>query len=131
MRLLLDTHVALWALTDDPRLKPAARTLIADPANEVCVSAATVWEITIKHGLNRKGAGAMPISGQEAHRLFLSAGYALIPILPSHAAALESLPPLHADPFDRLLIAQALTEPLRLITHDAAVAAYGETIILI
>lgn len=131
MRLLLDTHVALWALTDDPRLKPAARTLIADPAKEVCVSAATVWEITIKHGLNRKGAGAMPISGQEAHRLFLSAGYALIPVLPSHAAAMESLPPLHADPFDRLLIAQALTEPLRLITHDAAVAAYGETIILI
>lgn len=129
MRLLLDTHVALWALTDDQRLATHARTLIADPANEICVSAATIWEIAIKRGLDRKGAGAMPVSGQEAQRLFLAAGYTLIPILPEHAAAVESLPLLHADPFDRLLVAQALTEPLRLITHDAVMAAYSDTII--
>lgn len=129
MRLLLDTYVALWALTDDQRLATHARTLIADPANEVCVSAATIWEIAIKHGLDRRGAGAMPVSGREAQRLFLAAGYTLIPILPEHAAAVESLPLLHADPFDRLLVAQALTEPLRLITHDAVMAAYGDTII--
>ena len=66
MRLLLDTHIALWAIVDDPRLPGAARELIAEPANEIMVSAASVWEIAIKHAVRRKGRGAMPMSAGEA-----------------------------------------------------------------
>jgi PIN domain nuclease of toxin-antitoxin system len=113
--LLLDTHVALWALTDDPRLSQRARALIEEPANDIVVSAASVWEIAIKHALGR---GDMPISGDQALDWFRQAGYQLLPIAPEHAAAVEHLPDHHRDPFDRLLVAQATTEPLRLLTHD-------------
>lgn len=126
MNLLLDTHVALWALADSPRLSDRARALIESPAATVWVSAATVWEIAIKHGLGR---GDMPVSGQEALGYFQESGYRLLPVLPEHAAAVADLPPHHQDPFDRLLVAQALTEPLRLLTHDAMVARYSDTII--
>lgn len=129
MRLLLDTHVALWSLTDDPRLSDKARALIIDPANEVCVSAVSLWEIAIKHGLDRQGPGAMPISAHDAHLLFGMSGYELIPITPEQAVIVETLPRLHADPFDRLLIAQGLTEALNLVTHDATMAAYNGRII--
>lgn len=129
MRLLLDTHIALWTLTDDPRLSRAARDLIVDPANEVCVSAVTLWEIAIKHGLDRHGAGAMPISAHEAQVLFSAAGYSLIPITPEQAVIVETLPRIHADPFDRLLIAQGLTEAFVLLTHDTVVASYNTRII--
>lgn len=129
MRLLLDTHVALWTLTDDPRLTEQARALVLDPANEVCVSAVTLWEIAIKHGLAREGAGAMPISAHEAQLLFSASGYSLIPITPEQAVAVETLPRIHADPFDRLLVAQGLTDALVLVTHDAVVASYNTRII--
>jgi PIN domain nuclease of toxin-antitoxin system len=129
LRLLLDTHVALWTLTDDPRLSQQARDLILDPANEVCVSAVTLWEIAIKHGLDRQGAGAMPIGAHEARVLFGAAGYVLVPITPEQAVIVETLPRIHADPFDRLLIAQGLTEALVLLTHDAVVASYNTRII--
>jgi len=129
VRLLLDTHIALWAITDDPRLSPKARELIADPANDVCVSAATVWEIAIKHALARGGPTDIPISGAEALHYFREAGYILVEISATDAATVETLPILHADPFDRLLIAQALTVPFRLMTHDPKVAAYSQSII--
>ena len=131
MRLLLDTHVALWAVADDPRLPVKARDLILDPGNMIHVSAASVWEIAIKHALARGGPNDMPVSGQEASGYFEAAGYVLLPISAQHAAGVEALPPLHADPFDRLLISQALIEPLRLVTHDQAIARYGEPIIYI
>jgi len=129
LRLLLDTHVALWTLTDDPRLTEQARALVLDPANEVCVSAVTLWEIAIKHGLGREGADAMPISAHEAQLLFSASGYSLIPITPEQAVAVETLPRIHADPFDRLLVAQGLTDALVLVTHDAVVASYNTRII--
>jgi PIN domain nuclease of toxin-antitoxin system len=129
LRLLLDTHIALWTLTDDPRLSQAARALILDPANEVCVSAVTLWEIAIKHGLGREGPNAMPVSAHEAQVLFAAAGYTLIPISPEQAVIVETLPRLHADPFDRLLIAQGLTEGLTLVTHDAVMASYNGRIV--
>lgn len=128
MKLLLDTHVALWAIADDPRLDATARKLILDPANEVTVSAATLWEIAIKHSLNK---GDMPLSGADALGYFRDAGYRLLPITPQHAVAVEDLPPIHRDPFDRLIAAQALLEPLRLLTHDGTLARYSDTIILI
>jgi len=126
MNLLLDTHVALWAIADSPRLSARAREWIESPRAVIWVSAATVWEIAIKHGLGR---GDMPVSGQEALDYFRQAGYRLLAIAPEHAAAVAELPRHHQDPFDRLLVAQALTEPLRLLTHDPQVARYGDTIV--
>lgn len=128
MRLLLDTHIALWALTDDPRLTQRARELLANPGNSVFVSAVSVWEIAIKH--ERYGREIMPISGEEARDAFQAAGYEPLAISMGHAAAVDGLPPIHRDPFDRLLVAQALTEPLRLVTSDRTVARYSDTVIL-
>lgn len=128
MRLLLDTHVALWAIADSTRLSGQARSLILDPANSIYVSTASVWEITIKSML---GKGDMPVSGTQAAAFFRAAGYVELPIVNAHIAMLETLPPLHADPFDRLLLAQALAEPLRLMTHDDRLRAYSDSIILV
>ena len=128
MKLLLDTHIGLWAITDSPRLAAEARRLILAPANQIHVSAASIWEIAIKHGLRKQ---SMPISGNEALAWFVKAGYALLPVSAEHAALVETLPAHHTDPFDRILAAQALAEPMRLITHDALVAKYSDTTILV
>src|SRR3954462_2800211 len=93
MRLLLDTQVALWAITDNPNLPAKARELVADPANLVTVSVASIWEISIKHALARGRPNDMPISGAEATSYFRSAGYILLNISPDHPAAPQHLPP--------------------------------------
>ena len=129
MRLLLDTHIALWAITDSPRLNAQARSLILNPANSIHISTASVWEIAIKHMLGR--GGGMPISGTQAAVHFQAAGYMELAVVNAHIAMLETLPPHHTDPFDRLLVAQALAEPLRLLTHDASVSQYSDSIILV
>ena len=126
MNLLLDTPIALWAIVDSPRLSPQARTLIVSSKTTVWVSAASLWEITIKHSLGR---GGMPISGHEALGYFRDAGYQLLPVDAHHAVAVADLPTHHQDPFDRILVAQALLEPMRLITCDPLVARYSDTII--
>ena len=126
MNLLLDTHIALCAITDHPGLTRPARDWISNPRSTVWVSVVSLWEIAIKHSLGR---GDMPVSGQEALGYFQESGHRLLAVLPEHAAAVADLPPHHQDPFDRLLVAQALTEPLRLLTHDAMVARYSDTII--
>lgn len=126
MRLLLDTHIALWAVADDPRLSAQARSMIANLDNEVYVSVVSLWEIAIKYGLGR---GDMPVSAAEALGYFTDAGYRLLDIRPHHAVTVERLPAHHGDPFDRLLIAQAQIEPLHLITHDVAMIQYGENIV--
>lgn len=126
MNLLLDTHVALWAITDSPKLPKKAREMIESPKSSIWISAATIWEIAIKHGLGR---GDMPVSGQDALRYFRDSGYRFLSVEPEHAAAVEELPAHHGDPFDRILVAQALTEPMRLITHDPVVARYNDTIL--
>lgn len=128
MNLLLDTHVALWAITDHPGLSATARELILSPRATVWISVASIWEISIKHSLGR---GEMPVSGKDAIRYFRDAGYQFLAIEPEHAAAIETLPKHHHDPFDRLLVAQALIEPMRLLTHDSNVARYGYTIELV
>ncbi|MBS0638595.1 MAG: type II toxin-antitoxin system VapC family toxin [Acetobacteraceae bacterium] len=129
MRLLLDTHVALWAVTDHPRLSGKARRLIEDQDNSIVISAVTIWEIAIKHALARGGPNDMPISGREALDYFAAAGFELLPISPLDAAAVEELPPIHADPFDRMLVAQALNVPLRLLTANPRVMRYSDTVI--
>lgn len=128
MNLLLDTHIALWAITDSPKLSSTARDLILAQTSTVFVSVASLWEIGIKHSLQR---GDMPVSGKAALDYFREAGYRVLPIEAEHATAVEALPSHHQDPFDRLLVAQALTEPLRLITHDRQVARYSDSIILV
>lgn len=125
MRLLLDTHIALWAVTGSSRLGDAAKALILE-ADLVFVSVASLWEITIKHALAR---GDMPVSAREALRAFDDAGYERLPVRPEHVLALEKLPPLHRDPFDRVLVAQAMTEPLRLLTADAILARYSDMVV--
>ncbi len=127
--MLLDTHIALWAIADDPRLPDLARSIIEDPDNTIVVSAATIWEISIKNALSRGGPNDITISGAEATAFFQEAGFELLAISPAHAAAVRDLPPLHADPFDRMLLAQALAEPLRLMTRDARIIAYGGVVL--
>jgi PIN domain nuclease of toxin-antitoxin system len=131
VRLLLDTHVALWAIADHPNLSGKARRLIDDPDNQIVISTVTIWEIAIKYGLNRGGANDMPVSSQDALGYFRDAGFELLDISPAHSAAVEALPPLHTDPFDRMLVAQAMTVPLRLLTHDERVGRYSDSIIMV
>lgn len=131
MRLLLDTHLALWWITGNPATPATARSLIEDPSNLICVSAVSVWEIAIKFARPKGLPDDMPISGSQALDAFVAAGFEWVPVLPEHAAAVDRLPPVHKDPFDRLLIAQALTEPLRLMTRDDRLAAYGSMVMTV
>ncbi|MEI6145161.1 MAG: type II toxin-antitoxin system VapC family toxin [Methylococcales bacterium] len=128
MNLLLDTYVALWAITDNPKLSQKARELIESPRSVIWISSATLWEIAIKHSL---GKGDMPVSSQQAMHYFQESGYRFLAIEAEHTIAVEALPNHHQDPFDRILIAQALAEPMRLMTHDQLVALYSDTIIKI
>ncbi len=127
MRILLDTHLALWAVTGSRRLTRKARDLILE-ADELHVSAATLWEIAIKHALGR---GDMPVSSAQALQAFRDAGYALLAVKPQHAVRVEGLPSVHSDPFDRLLVAQAQFEPLTLLTSDSLVGQYGAGVVLV
>ncbi len=128
MRVLLDTHVALWAISDPQRLPARTRAALIDDANVVVVSVASLWEIAIKHRLRRGAPGDMTVSAAEAALEFEAAGFEFLGVTVQHAVAIADLPPIHSDPFDRMLIAQARSEPLRLVTHDATVAAYGDWI---
>ena len=127
MRLLLDTHAAVWAVTEPEKLPERVADLIADGQNEVFVSAVVLWEIAIKAPLGRHDAPT--IGARDAHHEFGLAGFETLPITSEHAIAVLGLPRLHADPFDRMLVAQSITESMRLVTHDAKLAAYSETII--
>lgn len=118
MRLLLDTHVFLWAVADSPRLNAEARRMIAD-AEVVHVSAASVWEAAIKVRLGKLRADVDALAGAIA-----GSGFVELPVRAAHCAGVALLPEHHADPFDRLLVAQALAEPLRLVTADAQLARY-------
>lgn len=122
MRLLLDTHVLLWYITADPKLPAAFRAAIQDPANEVYLSVASVWEVVIKYGL-----GKLPLAGPPADYLPQQRdahGIASLPVDEGAMPHLARLPPLHRDPFDRLLVAQALQHGLTVATVDPDVAAY-------
>ena len=128
MRLLADTHVFLWIAAEPLRLSERVREMITDAANQVYLSHVSVWEIAIKHALK---PGSLPISGSAALQYFTESGFLLLAVSPQHAAGVEQLPLLHADPFDRMLVAQALTEPLRLVTADEKVARYSDSIIFV
>ena len=121
MKLLLDTQLLLWAAGQPERLSAAARKLLNDPCNELSFSVASLWEIVIKNGLGREDFRVEP-------RLFrcglLDNGYVELPVTSQHAVNIDGLPPLHKDPFDRLLVAQALCEGVTLLTSDAVLAQY-------
>ena len=122
MRLLLDTHALLWWLADDPRLGQAARVLVADPASEVLVSPASLWEIQVKVRVGKLRAELRDILAAMEEQ-----GFDLLPIAPSHLLALGSLPQHHRDPWDHLLIAQANVEEALFLSEDGHVPSYPVT----
>jgi PIN domain nuclease of toxin-antitoxin system len=121
MRVLTDTHVLLWALIDPHRLGPTWRDLLEAPEHRVYFSAANIWEISIKRALGRRDFTAEPGPIRCAA---LDTGFSELAISGVHAAAVRHLPDHHRDPFDRLLIAQAKSEPLLLMTNDPLIARY-------
>ena len=121
MKILLDTHLLLWAAGEPKRLSRQARTLIDNPDNELLFSAASLWEVAIKRGLDRKD---FKVDARLLRRGLLDNGYGELPIASDHVVATESLPPIHKDPFDRILIAQATVEGITLLTIDSLVGQY-------
>lgn len=121
MKLLLDTQLLLWAAGHPDRLSTTARRQLSDRKNELYFSAASIWEISIKNSLGRDDFRADP---RVLRRGLLDNGYVELPITGEHAANVDIFPPLHKDPFDRLLLAQALTEGITLLTTDSQVARY-------
>lgn len=121
MKLLLDTHLLLWAAGQPERLSPAARKQINDSSNELLFSAASIWEVSIKTSLGRSDFRVEP---RLLRRGLLDNGYTELPITSQHAVNIDSLPPIHRDPFDRLLVSQALIEGVTLLTTDALLARY-------
>lgn len=132
MKILIDMHIAIWAVLNAPKLSKKAREIILDTENEIFYSTASIWEITIKHMLHPNGIrmnGSILEEGCEAN------GYIALPILNSHVASLETLKrpqnaPRHNDPFDRIMVAQAKSENLMFLTHDSLIPYYNEPFII-
>ena len=121
MTFLLDTHFVIWIPVNDRHIGRRARALLMDPANEFVFSAANLWEIAIKRSQNRPGFAYDP---RQIRRQMIANGYRELPIEGLHAVAVDSLPAIHRDPFDRLLIAQAIVEGITLLSKDATIARY-------
>lgn len=127
MRILLDTQVWLWMVAASDRLRPATRELVRDPGQELLLSAASAWEIAIKHGL-----GKLTLPGSPAvvvPELMALSGVTALPVLHAHALAVADLPPLHADPFDRILVAQARLERVPVLTADPWIGRYDVEVV--
>ncbi|MCF8146171.1 MAG: type II toxin-antitoxin system VapC family toxin [Deltaproteobacteria bacterium] len=128
MKLLLDTHIVLWAAGQPERLSESARTLLTTPENILFFSVASIWEIVIKRGLGRDDFKVNP---RRLRDMLIAHGYSELPVGAEHVLAVESLPPMHKDPFDRLLLAQARTEGMILLTVDASVSQYKESVLTV
>lgn len=132
MRLLLDTQVLIGIFVEKtPAAGTPAHAALTNPEHDPFVSLVSVWEVAIKHALPGKRSGAMPFAPREFLRLSLEAGMTLLPITPEHVFALQGLPPRHGDPFDRLLVAQAVAEGMLLVTRDKLLASYSDLAILV
>jgi len=125
MRILVDTHLVLWASAKSRRLPKEARSLLEDPGNELFFSAASLWEIAIKATLRRSD---FRVDLALLRSALAAMDFIELPVSGAHAEKLAALPPIHKDPFDRMLVAQSRSEPLLLLTNDAVLAAYGEGI---
>jgi PIN domain nuclease of toxin-antitoxin system len=121
MKLLLDTHLLLWAAGEPRRLSKQARALIDSPGNELLFSAASLWEVAIKRGLGRED---FKVDARLLRRGLLDNEYSELPIMSDHVVAIDGLPPIHKDPFDRILVAQATVEGITLLTLDSLVSQY-------
>jgi PIN domain nuclease of toxin-antitoxin system len=121
MRFLLDTQLVIWVAIGDPRLRPAARAILNSRANQFLFSVASIWEIAIKSALRQRDFLYDP---REIRRQFIANGYEELPILGHHVVAIDSLSRIHKDPFDRILIAQAMVEGITLLTADPVIAQY-------
>ena len=121
MKFLFDTHVAIWTLFDDPRLSQAAREIVSNPTNEFVFSVCNIWEIAIKRGLQTP---VFQYDPREIRQYLLRNGCEELTIQSWHAVEVDNLPPIHKDPFDRILIAQAIVEGITLLTADPVVAHY-------
>jgi PIN domain nuclease of toxin-antitoxin system len=121
MKFLLDTHLLLWAAGEPRRLSKQARALIDNPDNDLLFSAASLWEVAIKRGLGRED---FKVDARLLRRGLLDNGYGELPIISDHLVAIDSLPPIHKDPFDRILVAQATVEGVTLLTIDTVVSQY-------
>ena len=122
MKLLLDTHIVIWAIMDDPRLTNTAKALIDDNAGECFFSAASVWEVAVKNSIPRRFLG---IHAGDFTKESLQMGLRNMDVTTEHAEIIETLPHFHDDPFDRMLIAQAMAEDCILVTHDDKLPQYG------
>jgi PIN domain nuclease of toxin-antitoxin system len=125
MKLLLDTHVILWAAAEPEKLSDVARSMLIDEANTLFFSSASIWEIVIKRGLGRNDFTVDP---SRLRRQLVANGYTELPVTSDHVLAIDHLPMLHKDPFDRVLLAQARSEGMLLVTVDAEIQDYGEGI---
>ncbi|MFA6036939.1 MAG: type II toxin-antitoxin system VapC family toxin [Legionellales bacterium] len=125
MKFLLDTHLLLWAANQSEKLSATAHALITDPENQLIFSAASLWEITIKSGLGRDD---FRVDVRVLRRGLLDNGYNELPITSEHAVAIDSLPLIHKDPFDRILIAQSIVEGITLLTTDILISQYHGSI---
>lgn len=121
MKVLLDTHVLLWAASEPKRIPKSARALIENPENEVLFSAASLWEITIKRSVGR---GDFQVDPRVFRRALLDNGYGELSITSEHVIQVDQLPPRHKDPFDRVLVAQAIVEGVTLLTNDQKLVGY-------
>lgn len=125
MKLLLDTHIILWAAAAPEKLPDTTRTLLTSSGNSLFFSSASIWEIVIKLGLGREDFNVDPY---RLRRMLVLHGYKELPVTADHALKVGSLPPLHKDPFDRLLLAQAREEGMLLVTGDAAIIQYKDSV---
>lgn len=128
MKLLLDTHLLLWAAGQPEHLSKQAQTLLSDPQNELIFSAASLWEVAIQSGLGRTD---FQVDAWVLRRGLLDNSYSELAISSAHAVAIQVLPSLHKDPFDRILVAQSIVEGIPLLTTDALVAQYGQPVMLV
>lgn len=128
MRLLLDSHILVWLAAMSAKLPAQARPFVEDTDNTLFFSAASIWELFVKHALGRED---IPVHPRVLHRALLDNGFQEIPVTSDHAFALEALPPIHKDPFDRILIAQATSEGMLLLTSDETIARYNGPIRLV
>jgi PIN domain nuclease of toxin-antitoxin system len=125
MRVLVDTHLLLWAAARSRRLPKEARRVLESPRNDVYYSAASLWEIAIKLGLGRSD---FRVDLGRLRPALAEMGFLELPVTGSHAERVAMLPPIHKDPFDRMLVAQSFCEPLVLLTNDEALAGYGDVV---
>jgi PIN domain nuclease of toxin-antitoxin system len=128
VKLLLDTHIVLWAAGQPEKLSESARSLLTASDNVLFFSAASIWEIVIKRGLGREDFKVNP---RRLRKMLIAHGYTELPVTSEHAFTVEMLPMLHKDPFDRLLLAQARTEGMLLLTVDASISQYQESVLVV